>query len=61
MSSDSQAGSKEMNESDDRNDWTFVDDQKGVSQIEDVKNVSDDNSENSDEEEDDQDTGDLSP
>lgn len=55
MSLDSEAGpNKEMNEIDDRNDWTFLDDQKDVSQVEDVSNIVNDNtSENSEEEEED--------
>lgn len=60
MSLDSEAGLKEMNESDDRNDWTFLDEQKDASQVEDVKDVNDDTSEKS-EEEGDQDTVDMSP
>lgn len=58
MSLDSEAGLKEMSEFDERNDWTFLEEQKDVSQVEDMH---DNSSENADEEEDDLETGDLCP
>lgn len=62
MSLNSEAGSNiEMNETDERNDWTFLDEQKDISQVEDVNDIVNDNTSENSEEEDDQDTGDLSP
>lgn len=57
MSLDNEAGAKESIESDDQNDWTFLDGQKDISKVEDANDIENENSPvNSEEIEDDHQT-----